>query len=382
MRLGIDASNIRSGGGVTHLVEMLGVATPDEQGFSQVIVWAGKQTLAKLPCEPWLKPIHDPMLDQTLPARLFWQKVRLPQFAKTECDILFCPGGGNGGGFKPYVTMSQNMLPFEPYEKSRYGFSWIALRLTLLHFIQSRSFVYANGLIFLTEYARSVIFKQINQKTEPVTVIPHGINSNFFQKPRTQKEVSSFTLEDPFHFLYVSIIDIYKHQWHVCEAIALLRKQGYPVVLDLIGHAYPPALQRLQKTLHKLDSEQQFLFYQGSVDYDQLNTYYHKANGFIFASSCENLPIILLEAMASGLPIACSDRGPMPEILGDAGLYFDPEKPTSIAKALTEIINEPALREKISWKAFEKAQSYSWQRCANRTFAFLKQVADSYSEPK
>ena len=55
-----------------------------------------------------------------------------------------------------------------------------------------------------------------------------------------------------------------------------------------------------------------------------------RAHLFVFASSCENMPNTLVEAMASGLPIACSDRGPMPEILRDGGTYFDPENEVTI----------------------------------------------------
>ena len=55
MRLGIDASNIRSGGGVTHLVELLRAAEPSAYGFAQVIVWASQATLTRLDERPWLR---------------------------------------------------------------------------------------------------------------------------------------------------------------------------------------------------------------------------------------------------------------------------------------------------------------------------------------
>ena len=61
------------------------------------------------------------------------------------------------------------------------------------------------------------------------------------------------------------------------------------------------------------------------IPYHELHSEYKDADLGVFASSCENLPIILIEKMASGLPIACSNKGPMPEVLGSAGVYFDPE---------------------------------------------------------
>lgn len=92
------------------------------------------------------------------------------------------------------------------------------------------------------------------------------------------------------------------------------------------------------------------------------------------ASSCENMPNILLETMASGLPIACSNLGPMPEVLGDAGVYFDPEQPEEIARALCELIESPQLRTKLVQASYQRAQQFSWQRCADETFRFLVAV--------
>jgi glycosyltransferase involved in cell wall biosynthesis len=95
---------------------------------------------------------------------------------------------------------------------------------------------------------------------------------------------------------------------------------------------------------------------------------------FFFPSTCENLPIILLEAMTAGLPIASSDRGPMPEVLKDAGLYFNPESVTSIKKYLQYMIENPDLQQSLGAKAKQYSQAYSWEKCADETFAFLRSV--------
>ena len=89
----------------------------------------------------------------------------------------------------------------------------------------------------------------------------------------------------------------------------------------------------------KADREGGFIRYLGSSPHDELPALYASADACVFASSCENLPNILLEGMASGLPIACSDRGPMPELLGDAAVYFNPELQSSIEEALERLLN-------------------------------------------
>lgn len=110
-RLGIDASNIRDGGGVTHLVELLRAAKPQEHGFDEVIVWGGSAILNCLEARPWLKKVYEPVLDQALPMRLFWQLFTLDRrMQKENCEALFVPGGTYTGVFRPFVTFSQNLL--------------------------------------------------------------------------------------------------------------------------------------------------------------------------------------------------------------------------------------------------------------------------------
>ena len=65
----------------------------------------------------------------------------------------------------------------------------------------------------------------------------------------------------------------------------------------------------------------------------------------------------------------------MPEILGDAGIYFDPEQSVSIRQAITQLIASPSLRAEKAQAAFDRAQLHSWRRCAGETFEFLAKVA-------
>ncbi len=376
MRLGIDASNIRGGGGVTHLKELLAAAEPAEQGIERVLVWAGRATLDQLPSRAWLDKLHHPWLDRNLVLRLFWQRRDLPRLARRAgCSILFCPGGLAPTGFHPVVTMCRNMLPFEPQEMRRYGMSLMFVRLWVLRWAQAMSFRKADGVIFLSSYAQQGVTRVAGAIAAKTAVIAHGVGDGFFCPARRLWPAPSGRNDRPFRILYVSIVEVYKHQWHVAEAVARLRQEGFPVSLELVGPAYPPALRRLEASLRRLDGAKAFIHYRGSVPYERLPEFYRQADLFVFASSCENLPNILLESMAAGLPIACSNRGPMREVLGEAGVYFNPEDPGDIARAIRELIVSPELRAETSRKAFERAQRYSWTRCAEETFSFLARVA-------
>jgi glycosyltransferase involved in cell wall biosynthesis len=373
MILGIDAFNLRRGGGITHLVELLRAADPQRHGFDKVILWGGAETLSKVDARPWLEKVREPMLDRSLPFRIFWHRVMGRRRARqAQCDIVFLPGGTASNGFSPVVTMCRNMLPFEWRELARYGWSWGAVKLMILRWTQTASFRNADGLIFLTEHARKVVGERAGLKNEDSITIPHGISARFFHPPRKPRD-NGFTWEDPCRVLYVSIVSPYKHQWHVVRAVAKLRSEGVPVTLELIG-PQDSGIGRLQQTINAVDPAGDFIAYRGAVAYEALEQHYAAADIGVFASSCENMPNILLEGMAAGLPMACSRLGPMPEILGDAGEYFNPLNYEDIAISIRRLIESSELRARHAQSAHERAKRYSWERCASETLAYLSAI--------
>ncbi len=374
--IGIDATNLRAGGGVTHLMELLLAAQPAEHCIDHIVVWGGKPTLKALETQPWLSKRNPSALDKGLLQRTLWQRYCLSQAARDEgCDVLFVPGGSYAGNFHPVVTMSQNLLPFEMPELLRYGWTLFTLKLLLLRLTQSLSFRKADGVIFLTEYARDVVLRVTGKLRGQTCIVPHGLNPRFNKAPKLQRVIAEYDDAHPYRVLYVSIIDQYKHQWHVVEAVAALRKQGFSIVLDLVGPVYPAALKRLNQTIDRVAVERRWVHYHGAIPFNELHLRYAEADLGLFASSCENMPNILLETMASGLPIACSNRGPMPEVLGQAGVFFNPEQPEDIARALRELIESPQTRTELARESYGRVQEYSWLRCADETFDFLARIA-------
>ncbi len=373
MIVGVDASNLGSGGAIAHLTNLLACADPAADGIDRVVVWGGRSILEVLPRRDWLETAHDPILDRSVASRLRWQRRFLPSLAARRCDVLFAPGSLAPPVPLPLVVLSQNMLPFETRELLRYGASYPSIRLALLRLGQARTFRRADGMIFLSRYARDAILGRVRVRGR-ITVIPHGIEDRFRVAPRRPRPLADCSPVDPLRVLYVSIVDVYKHQWNVAEAMALLRREGLPVRAEFVGPAYPPALRRLVRTLDSLDPRREFVVRREGVPFSELHATYRHAEIFVFASSCENLPNILVEAMASGLPIACSSRGPMPEVLGDAGVYFDPEDPGSIASAVRALARDPDLRAEKAALAHARAAPYAWPRCASDTLAFIAQV--------
>ncbi len=376
MILGIDASNLRAGGGLTHLAELLRAARPEAFGFERVVVWSGRRTLDALPKAPWLTPAHSPLLDGPLPARVLWQRAHLPRLAR-EVDVLLSPGGTAPPSLHPQVVISQNMLPFDPKERSRYGASWPHARLLALRVVHGRAFTHADGVIFLTEFARDRICVALgDERPRETAIVPHGVDARFRAPPRAQRSLAECTPDDPLRMLYVSVVSPYKHQWVVAEAVARLRAEGLPLAMSFVGaEENPPSMARLREVMRRHDPDGAFLSLRGAVPFAEVHRSYQQAELFVFASSCENMPNILIEAMAAGLPIACSDRGPMPEVLRDAGAYFDPEDVGDTAAALRRLAEDHTLRARCAARAWALSEQFSWARCADETLAFLAKTA-------
>jgi glycosyltransferase involved in cell wall biosynthesis len=377
VKIGIDATNLHLGGGLTHILEIITAANEFQDRFSKIIIWGSGSTLDRIENRSWLIKINPRYVNSGLIGRWIWQKNKFASELKEQgANVLFSPGGLWLNEFLPVVTMSQNLLPFEIQEMARYGISAKTLRLVLLRYLQSKSFINSSGIIFLTKYAKKRVLKVTGPVKARTRVIPHGINPSFICHPRKQLPIKLYTTASPYKIVYVSIIDSYKHQWNVVEAVARLRQRtNWPLELTLVGPKTKPAWNRLDREIRLWDPNKTWVNVKGTVCYQQLPQVYQSSDLGVFASSCENLPIILLEKISSGLPIASSSRGPMPEVLGNAGLYFDPLNPNSIIDAIEKLISDQLLREKMAARSFRLSNKYSWEKCAVETISFLNHVA-------
>lgn len=377
LTIGIDASRNRSGGAVAHLIGMLSEGDPINFGISKVHVWAYQTLLDAIPDRSWLIKHNPPALEQSIFKQLWWQRFGFPVEVKlAACQIVLNTDAGTISTVRPAVTMSRDMLSYEPGAIELYGFSRARLRLILLRYMQNRSLRAADGAIFLTRYAAKVI-QQSCGNLPSIAYIPHGVGAAFKQSQPVNNWPGAG--ERPIRCIYISNTEMYKHQWMVVKAISMLRKRGNNLTISLVGGGKGPAQQLLQDAIAVSDQGGKFVEQLAFLPQQELPNHLAQADLFIFASSCENMPNTLIEAMAVGLPIACSNRGPMPEVLADGGVYFDPVDAESIAGAIEQIIQSPALRLTIAQRAKTLSQQYNWKRCADETWAF---VAETYQRTK
>lgn len=383
MRLAVDLSNLSVGGGATHIRNVLSRVPPGSR-FQEIYAF-GKANVAEVlaGCDGRVRPVPVPLLDSgrwraaslaAYPAYAmatlridFWRRRVLPRrLRELGADVLFAPGClvPPTSGAARVVTMCRNMLPFDAGERRRFGLGVQRLKFELLRRRQIDSFRRADRVVFVSQYARDVLCALEPRLRERSAVIPHGVDDAFRRAPRETPAAR--------RLLYVSPVAEWKHQWHVVDALARLRSAGLDDLrLELVGWVHPRSGRRLASALRRAGLGDRVEI-AGALPADRVRARYHAADVFVFASSCENCPNILLEAMAAGLPIACSDRRPMPDFAGPGAVYFDPESPASIAAALERLLTEPALRRRLAQTAYERSLAYDWSGCAKATFDVLE----------
>ncbi len=287
--------------------------------------------------------------------RFFFEKIILPiKIYITDYDILFYPGGTvscRAHKSASIVTMSQNMLPLQENYVDMYKYSWQWFRLKLLKKRFYSGYKLADHVVFLSNHAKNMICRHNPEILHKSSIIPHGVHSVYRQIQRRKNE---------HDVLYVSDLNYYKHQVEVIKGFEkFLRVSGANCKLKLVGKMTSQYQPLLIKTLNEVGCKDHIELL-GFVNSDDLLSLYQKSKLIIFASGCENCPNILLEAMAAGKAIICSNREPMPEFLNGAGLYFDPTSPEDLAQKLLKLYPDEKLIDTLAERARDESQKYEW----------------------
>ena len=369
MIIGIDASRNRSGGTFAHMVGLISELDAESHGINKIHVWSHKNLLDEIPDKPWLVKHNPKFLEKNIFMQLIWQRFLFKKELKqNKCMLVFNTTASSIGTFKPNVTLSQDMLPFEPGEMERYKFGLGRLRLFFLKILYVRALRFSSAVIFLTHYASHMIQK-VTGPIKNSEIIPHGVNDSF-RNIKIQREWKKGSIKE-IKCVYISSTAPNKHQWNVVRAIKLLREKDYPLTLTLVGGGSGFAQKRLEDEIKLSDPNGTFVTQYSFIHIDNIPMILSESDLFVFASSCENMPVTLIEGMASGLPIACSDRGPMPEVLGDGGVYFNPDEPSSIADAIEKLIEDEDLRLRGIEISKQISNEYLWKINSKKTFNFL-----------
>jgi glycosyltransferase involved in cell wall biosynthesis len=374
MRLIIYGDIGGSGGYVRYCKGLLGSkAIPDDVKVWFISSLPFYEKLAPLDAE--IKVITHPwMISKSRLHRYLWYLWVYPRLVgKIKPDVEFYPSGQLRVHLRKAFTITtcHNLLLFDKKELARIKNKDEQCYFQLYRKNQVHSFQKSKAVIFLSKYSQNVVNNEV-PVIKHSAVIAHGLDPVFLKAKKR-----SYNLGNKIKLLYISPFYHYKHQVEVVKAVQLLRDcTGLDIGISLIGGGDSSAALELNNYVIN-ENIQPFVFVKGNMNYENLSGEYSAADIFIFASSCETFGITILEAMGARLPIACSDRTGLSEILKDASLYFNPEDPKSIADTVQKLILDINLRETLGEKAYNYALDYTWKRCASETFNYIKQLKNN-----
>ena len=234
----------------------------------------------------------------------------------------------------------------------------------------------SDGIIFLHIYSQKKILSQINKIKGMINVIAHGIEN--------KKLLFPLTNEKKFRIIYVSNIDLYKNHNFIINALNqfLIKHPKYKskIFIEFYGAFYKPALKRFNQLLNSIPNKKNFKYY----GLKKKQFIYSKKKGFnnvfLFASSCENFSVSLIEGMSKGLPILCVNLQPMKSVLGKNALFYKNNSYKSFHSQFYKIISSHVTRKNLSERVYKQSKKYNGKIIAKKTFDFLKKVSIKFYE--
>lgn len=370
MKILINIGTNPSGGGAIHIIELLRNFENLDTAIKTIILLGPKSFLDKIENKPYLIKKTNILLNGGPFKKFLWRFIFSKYFINEDIDLIFSPFGDYYNKKYLCLSMSQNMLFYETNETNGFPILY-RLKFILMGMFQLHNFNNSKNVIFLSNYACNFILeKKISLSS--YRIINHGISENFKLKPRKQKEYIECSIKNKFKILFVSSIFPYKNLDTLLESFIEVIKEFSNIELIIIGEIFFKNEQDKYLKLFSSVDLRNNIVYKGHVPHEDIVHYYHTSDLFIFSSTCENMPNILIEAMTSGLPILCSNKDPMNEFILDGAFFYDPKDVNDTTRQLKHAILNTNLRTIKSNLSYEYSLKYSWKNCASNTFNYIE----------
>lgn len=233
----------------------------------------------------------------------------------------------------------------------------------------------AAGIIAVSDTTREHVIRFWDIDPEKVRTVYHGVADHFL-RPASEDLLAAvrrrYRLPERF-LLYVGQIYPAKNFAGLLRAYAKAGpREGIPLV---IAGAISRNSQAQQLAVIDELGIERWVVRTGWVDHEVLPGFYALAAGLLLPSLYESVGIPVIEAMAMGCPVVTADRYGTRDVAGNAAILVDPEDIDSIAGGITKLLSDETLRQRLIATGRERAQFFSWDRCARETLDFLHMVA-------
>ena len=370
MILGIDATNITQGGGITHISNILNNKNEEINKFEKIIIWGNQKTLKQVNSRKNIQKINLKSIENSPLKRIFWQFFSFEkELKKYACNHALILGGIYFFKDIPSTIILQNLLPFDEINSRRYRLIK-RIKLLIQKRIFSHSILKAKNVIFLTRSSKKIILNSLKIKLKNYKIIPHGIDKDIITKKILRKK--KFNNNQEFKILYVSKIELYKNQLDLIRAVKILYEKNYNITVSFVGPSYEPALKEFNLEKKINDPQKKFIRYLGNKSFDETLKLYQRFDLHVVPSTCETFGQILLEAIARGIPNVCSDIEVFREITNNNSAFFKPRDIQDMSDVIESLMLSNNTRIKISNSAIKFIKkNYSWNKSSYETFKLI-----------
>lgn len=236
----------------------------------------------------------------------------------------------------------------------------------------------ADALITDSRYNRQELANYFDWPIERIFAVPLACSAYFQPRDSSQCQavLRRYNLSYQGYSLYVGTIEPRKNLTVLLDAysrLPLATRRCYPLILT--GYQGWQNEQIMEKI--NLAQQQGWARYLGFLPAADLPILFSAAKTFCFPSLYEGFGLPVLEAMASGVPVVCSNSSSLPEVVGEAGLMCAPQDTVTLSELLLTSLEDDIWRSQAITNGLLQSQQFSWQRCAAQTLAVYQKVLKS-----
>lgn len=227
----------------------------------------------------------------------------------------------------------------------------------------------AVAVITVSEASKRDLVRHFGAPAAKLTVIPEAAAPEF--RPATEQAEAELRRRWRLPERFALFVGTAKPHKNLEGLIRAWSELGDEACLLVAAGRRDPRFPGPERTARSMGVDVLFL---GEVPDEDLAVLYGAAELVLVPSFREGFGLPVLEAMACGTPVACSDVSSLNEVAGDAAAFFDPRSTTSMASTLSRLLREPDLRRDLVEKGFVRATKFSWQTTAERTFEVYRRA--------
>ncbi|MFZ5364595.1 MAG: glycosyltransferase family 4 protein [Patescibacteria group bacterium] len=229
----------------------------------------------------------------------------------------------------------------------------------------------ASKIITISEFSKKELIDVFKIKPEKIHVVYNGYDDEKY-RPHELAEIDSvkskYNLKNPY-LIFVGRLEEKKNTPFLVECFAQFKKKFPEYKLVLVGRR-GHGFDRVENNIGRFGLENEVIF-PGWVDSDDLSKLLAGAKALIFPSLYEGFGIPVIEAMACGVPVVCSNTTSLPEVVGKGAILVDPKSKDQMVEAMGKIVSDEILRRDLIEKGLENAKRFSWEKCARESLEVI-----------